>query len=695
MTTSTTSKETPYYADANAPVCQLEIRPHFELLNEKEKLYAHHISRAGWHGARVLLNQTTQESEKIFDFILSLFKDENSGKLIELSKLQEKSGVSDEAFRQWIQYSGQFLSNLANYKSFGDTKFIPRLSQADLEAIVKARDHSEVTKLFEAVRENIFSITPESKNLLGYVDDGHVSNYYSENVTKRDILDIQKYLESIDVDSLNTRLFKTSDTEFEVRVASAQVKEPEAHKTPEGKTVNIVYGDYHTSMQKIADEMKAAIPYASNENQRNMLEKYVESFTTGSISAHKESQKFWIKDLGPTVESNIGFIETYRDPAGIRAEWEGFVAMVNKDRTKKFGILVDNAEKFITKLPWGTEFEKDKFNKPDFTSLEVMSFTTGGIPAGINIPNYDDIRQTYGFKNVSLGNILNAKAPSEKYPFLNENDRALFEKLKGPSFEVQVGLHELLGHGSGKLLAEQEPGKFNFDEKNPPISPVTKKPITSWYKPGQTWGSVFKNISSSYEECRAESVALFLSTDKEALKVFGHTDSSHDIGLADDIMYIGWLSMVRAGLLGLEFYDPTAKKWGQAHMMARYAIMRVLLEAGQDFVKIEPNADNTDVVITLDRSKIMSVGMPAMHAFLQKLQVYKATADFEGGSSLYADMTRVPDEWKSLRDIVISHKQPRKLFVQVNTVLEGETVVLKEYPATVEGILQSFVERDI
>ncbi|KAI8808913.1 peptidase family M49-domain-containing protein [Cladochytrium replicatum] len=671
-----------FLAESNVPICLLDAKAHFEALSTQEKFYAHHIAQATWAGSKIILDQTSSVSAPLFDVILGVFRGDASG-----VSLKSASGVSEEEWSQFVDFVVVVLGNMGNYRSFGDTKIIPRLSEESFAKIAKASDNPSAFATYEAIKSDIFAADPSGQLLLGFpVPDGHVSGYYTPNMSKAEIDFVQAELDVNGISALNTRLFKKDAAHYIVAVASA-LKSADKVIGKDGKTITVTYGDFAEQMRKAADACKAAVPYAANEHQKKMLEAYVSSFETGSIEDHVESQRHWIKDVGPVVETNVGFIETYQDPAGVRAAWEGFVSCVNKEQTAKFNELVNHAPEFIPKLPWGAAFEKDKFNRPDFTSLEVLTFATSGLPAG-NIPNYDNIRMAEGFKNVSLGNVLSASAPNEKITFVRDEDLDLYKKLRGVAFEVQVGLHELLGHGTGKLLSEEAPGKFNFDNNNPPIHPFTGSPVTTWYKPGETWSSVFKGVSNSYEECRAECVAIYLCPFKEIVELFLHGLEAD----ADDVVYVAWLSMARAGLLALEFYDPATKKHGQAHMQGRFAILRVMLAAGQDFVKIERTADD-DLRIHLDRTKIRSVGLPAVGEFLKKLQVYKSIADAETGTAMYNEITAVPHELLALRDIVLARKQPRKVFVQANTLIQDGNVVLKDYPATAEGLIQSWLDR--
>jgi dipeptidyl-peptidase-3 len=168
-------------------------------------------------------------------------------------------------------------------------------------------------------------------------------------------------------------------------------------------------------------------------------------------------------------------------------------------------------------------------------------------------------------------------------------------------------------------------------------------------------------------------------------------------GEAGDVLFAAYLQMARAGLVAVEFWDPKTQKWGQAHMQARYSILRTFLDAGDDFVKLHYTKDDlSDLEIRLDRSKILSHGRPAVEKYLQKLHVYKSTADVVAGKGLYDEITSVDSWWASqVREVVLKNKVPRKVFVQANTILEGDKVTLKEYEPTLEGIIQSFAERNV
>lgn len=91
---------------------------------------------------------------------------------------------------------------------------------------------------------------------------------------------------------------------------------------------------------------------------------------------------------------------------------------------------------------------------------------------------------------------------------------------------VQTAIHELIGHGTGKLLSETAPGQFNFDHDNPPISPITGNPVRTWYKPGETLNTVFGKLAPTVEECRAYLVADYLADNRDILAMFGYDDNS-------------------------------------------------------------------------------------------------------------------------------------------------------------------------
>lgn len=111
-------------------------------------------------------------------------------------------------------------------------------------------------------------------------------------------------------------------------------------------------------------------------------------------------------------------------------------------------------------------------------------------------------------------------------PFIDPSEAKIFQENKYPAYYWWVVLHELLGHGTGKMMMQESENQFNFDINSPPVNPLTSEPIATWYKPGQTWTGLFGDLATTVDECRAELVGAYLMDNKELLEIFGFNDKS-------------------------------------------------------------------------------------------------------------------------------------------------------------------------
>ncbi|KAK4883773.1 hypothetical protein RN001_000044 [Aquatica leii] len=607
------------------PVVTLDVATAFSQLSNTEKLYAHFLSQAAWTGGLITLLQTSPESGPVFVLLHKLFSAQHPSKFRQTAIAH---GFSDTDVMSLFVYAAGVFTNAGNYKT--------------------------------------------GRTCLGFPPEG-CTTYFSSNCTSEDSARVQNWLKKHNLESYNTRCFKS--------ILASDVGELQVDVDGKYK-YRLVQGDYCLLMKLLNRALEKALPY-TNQTELFMLQSYIRSFRTGSINEHKQGSRLWIQNKTPAIETYIGFIETYRDPAGVRGEFEAFVAMVNRPMSKKFKNLVENAQQFLGHLPWPKDFEKDHFLRPDFTSLDVLSFAGSSIPAGINIPNYDDIRQSEGFKNVALGNVIPASYQFAQTPFLSVSDVKLLREWRVLAFELQVGLHELLGHGSGKLFRKEADGNRNFPRTL--INPVTGNPITSCYQHGDTFDSRFGSIGAAFEECRAEAVGLYLSLEPSVLEIFGYKDED-----ADDIKYVNWLALVWAGAgRSLEMWEP-GRGWLQAHAQARFVITKVLMQVGVVRVT-QPHRD--DLLITLDRNSISGPGRNAISHFLLQLQVFKSLGDVQSAKRLFGGLSEVDEPWLTWRSIIISRKQPRNMLLQPNTELVNDTIMLKTYKPHVEEVITSWLDR--
>lgn len=228
-----------------------------------------------------------------------------------------------------------------------------------------------------------------------------------------------------------------------------------------GKIEESVYrakqnGLYAAELGKMVEALRQALPYAG-EGQRKNLEALVEYLETGEHEAYRKYAIGWVKD-DPPVDAILGFVEQYGDPRGIHGEYEAAVFAVDRARTGMMKKVAAEAGYFEQKMPWLDVYKRSEFKPPMANAVLPLTLSGGAgplTPVGINLPNEQDIRQNHGSKNFYLtsveaaGTSVQGKVLAQH--LLPPTLAAEYERCASSAYAASVALHEITGHGSGKV----------------------------------------------------------------------------------------------------------------------------------------------------------------------------------------------------------------------------------------------------
>ena len=269
----------------------------------------------------------------------------------------------------------------------------------------------------------------------------------------------------------------------------------------DGTIVEEVYrvgGLYDQYIRRIVSHLEAAIPYATGPMAR-ALRALVRFYTTGETDDRVAYDIAWVQDKDSPVDTINGFVEVYMDARGTKGAWEALVYYINPHKTESIRKLADAAQWFEDRMPWADTYKKQGVRGISANAIDVVIQTgdSGPVtPVGINLPNDQNIREHYGSKSVSLSNVNEAYDKSTSVAFRREfawsaEETARAEKWSSFASELTTNMHEVIGHGSGRI-SEHLNG-----------SPQT----------------VLKEQYSALEESRADLVALYFLPDPKLVEM--------------------------------------------------------------------------------------------------------------------------------------------------------------------------------
>jgi dipeptidyl-peptidase-3 len=361
-------------------------------------------------------------------------------------------------------------------------------------------------------------------------------------------------------------------------------------------------GRYGEIIARVVRHLQASLPYAPPATRR-ALEALIRFYETGEEADRVTYDVAWVEDQDSPVDTINGFVECYLDARGVKGAWEGLVFYVNHEKTEALRRLAEAAAWFEVRMPWDPRWRRTDVVGVTARAIDVVVETGDAGPMtaiGINLPNDQRIRERHGSKSVSLANINEAydksQLPAYRREFCwSDEEIARAEQWGSVAGEALTGIHEVLGHGSGRVA----------DHLN-----------------GQPQLALREHYSG-IEEARADLVALYFLPDQKIAEV-GLVPAGHQ----EEVVLAEYESYARNALVQLRrIREGTTIE--EDHMRNRQMIVHWLL-ANTDAIEVRQRDGKTYYVTTDPAAFREGAGR-----LLAEVQRIKSEGDYQAAKALF------------------------------------------------------------
>ena len=403
-----------------------------------------------------------------------------------------KRKVDAPVYSKILDYTKVFWGNKGNHNEGTSQKVMPAFTAPELRHALEQAGRTDLTTLADALRQSFFDpdfeplITAKSPAGGKDIVQASANNFY----LGVSLADLKGFNERY---RLNSRV---------TRENGKLVEQIYRAGTPDRRVPPGLYADY---LRKANDCFTKARAYADPQ-QAKVLDDLIRYYQTGEFKDWIQFDIDWVQNDEPVDFAN-GFIEIYRDARGAKGTSQSFVSITDQKLSATILKIAANAQYFEEQAPWDSHYKKQGVKPPVAKAVETTA-ETGDFhvtTTGDNLPNEDEIRAKYGSKSFlftgSMRALDEATGPSIIDEFVySPEEAALDKKYEAESEQLLTAMHEVIGHGSGKLSPK-----------------LTHE--ASFY---------LKEYFSTLEEARADLMALWNVFDPK-LKELGIV-SSNDVG---------------------------------------------------------------------------------------------------------------------------------------------------------------------